>query len=145
MKRSLMINLIVLFLTTILFLGVLEIVIRFAYGSRQKFLVDDELYWKNKPNQVGFPEIGLQASSINSHGFRGEEINLSLCNILVFGDSFTFGYGVRDNETYSYLLDDLIGQKTEVINAGVSGYGLFQEYILFNRIYERYNPDGVII
>lgn len=40
--------------------------------------------------------------TIDSNGFRGINNNL---NIISIGDSFTFGYGVQDNETYSYLLN----------------------------------------
>ena len=39
--------------------------------------------------------------------------------IVAFGDSITYGYGVRPGETYSALLSDVLG--TEVINAGRNG------------------------
>ena len=53
--------------------------------------------------------------------------------------------GVRDDETYPSLLKVLLKGKYEVINAGVPGWGPFQEYELFNQLYEKYHPDYVVI
>src|SRR5262249_34766373 len=67
--------------------------------------------------------------SINSDGYRGAELRLKSCadvRVLTVGDSFTFGFGVNDEETFSARigkeLQD-VGLKVEVINAGfASGY-----------------------
>ncbi len=39
--------------------------------------------------------------------------------IVAFGDSITYGYGVKHKESYPYILSQLTGRK--VINAGVNG------------------------
>lgn len=44
--------------------------------------------------------------------------------IVVIGDSFTYGHGVLENETYSYFLSNLSGMS--VANYGVPGYDLPQ-------------------
>lgn len=46
--------------------------------------------------------------------------------VLLFGDSFTFGDGLQDNETFAYELSSLLGSSWQVINYGVSGYGAHQ-------------------
>ncbi len=67
---------------------------------------------------------------INSKGLRGEEIDY-LRNpshrILCLGDSFTFGFGVEEQESWPARLQQQLtaGSATvvEVINAGVMGWG----------------------
>lgn len=151
MKKPMMVNLLVLIGTLILFFAAFELATRAFYGTHLAYENDDELYWKLKPSQTGFPtssslrDYAMPQARINSDGFRGEELNLSGCNLMVLGDSFTFGQGVMDNETYPYILGGLLGDGFEVINAGVSGWGLFQENILFKRIHEKYDPDIVIL
>ena len=45
---------------------------------------------------------------------------------LLFGDSFTFGVGVRDHETYAAQIVTLSGGKVAAQNFGVSGWGPHQ-------------------
>ena len=45
--------------------------------------------------------------------------------ISVLGDSFAMGWGVNDDETFSYYLQKLMNKK--VINLGVSSYGTIRE------------------
>ncbi|MSP18681.1 MAG: SGNH/GDSL hydrolase family protein [Bdellovibrionales bacterium] len=45
--------------------------------------------------------------------------------IATIGDSFTMGWGVNDDETFSAVLSELI--KRPVINLGVSSYGTYRE------------------
>lgn len=67
--------------------------------------------------------------TINSLGYRGREFARTrtpgMLRILFVGDSFTFGYGVDDNETLprcvERALDDAFAS-VEVINAGFHGY-----------------------
>ena len=51
--------------------------------------------------------------------------------VLALGDSFTFGLGVRDSETWPAQLETrlrtLTGRDVTVINAGTISYGVFQE------------------
>src|SRR3989344_9377246 len=64
-------------------------------------------------------------ATLNSHGYRGREFSLEkepkTKRILVLGDSFTFGHGVSDQNTYPFLLEQELRKKLqniEVINAG---------------------------
>ena len=81
------------------------------------------LYYSFKPNYNGMN------FSINRWQTRGKDFSLnkedSIIRILGVGDSTTFGMGVRDDETFLSLLEDLANKndfKCEVINAGVPGY-----------------------
>ena len=43
---------------------------------------------------------------------------------MFIGDSFTYGKGVNDQETFAYKLQQaLISDSVEIINAGVEGRG----------------------
>lgn len=89
----------------------------------------------------------------NSKGFRGtKEYEIvppeSCLRIVVQGDSVTLGYGVKDNETYSYLLQEMLnkdGFRAEVINMAVSGFGTAEEIIQFHEVAKKYKPDLVIL
>lgn len=74
----------------------------------------------------------------NALGLRGTAVGRSkppgTLRILVLGDSFAFGFGVEDDETFPARLETLLrerlGRPVEVLNAGVPGwntahYGLF--------------------
>jgi len=59
-----------------------------------------------------------------------------------FGDSFVFGDGVRNNQTWQHFLEQSI-ENFEVLNFGVSGYGLGQSYLRYLKEGLRFNPDIV--
>ena len=63
--------------------------------------------------------------------------------IAVLGDSFAMGWGVNDDETFSYNLQNLIGKK--VLNLGVSSYGTIREIkrLKLNKFYDQ--VDTVVI
>ena len=50
--------------------------------------------------------------------------------VLLFGDSFTFGDGVEDGETFAWRLGEALGPDWQVFNYGVSGYGAHQALAL---------------
>ncbi len=75
--------------------------------------------------------------------------NKGVFRILCLGDSILFGYGVNNQETFSYYLEEALNKQAkdihyEVINASVPGWGPV-EYLLFlqNEGY-KYQPDIVI-
>ena len=89
---------------------------------------------------------------INSKGLRGEEINYSRNQsrrILCLGDSFTFGVGAGEQNTWPAQLQQQLGAKSsklvEVLNAGVMGWG-FPEYLIwFQKEGFKYKPDLVVV
>jgi hypothetical protein len=63
--------------------------------------------------------------------------------VMIVGDSFTFGIGADDWETWPYLLQQR-EPGLNVINLGVGGYGLDQIYITLAEEIDKYRPDLVI-
>ncbi len=85
--------------------------------------------------------------SINAHGFRGALVELEPTNprVIVIGDSYTFGYGVDDGETFSAVLERNLGTNVEVLNWGVPGYNLEQSIELLALRGKAYRPDVVVL
>lgn len=68
--------------------------------------------------------------------------------IAVLGDSFTFGYGVEAEQTYSALLERRLqkrGINAEVLNLGVSGAGTAEELIMLKERGSKFDPDMVVL
>lgn len=68
--------------------------------------------------------------------------------ILVLGDSFTVGYEVAQEETYSAVLERELREKgysVEVINTGVSGFSNAEELVFLEQEGIRYHPDIVVL
>ncbi|MGH6611713.1 MAG: SGNH/GDSL hydrolase family protein, partial [Burkholderiaceae bacterium] len=67
---------------------------------------------------------------------------------LFVGDSFTFGYGVEQHETFSARLQSLLDpshSRIEVVNAGfTSGFTLDTEYVFTREEGSLYEPDLVV-
>jgi hypothetical protein len=90
---------------------------------------------------------------LNSHGLRDDEIPYDKPagekRVLVLGDSVTFGWGVSQGETFAdrmeYLLNELPGDRWQVINSGVNGYNTEQEAAYLRIEGMRYSPDFVLL
>ena len=63
-------------------------------------------------------------ASINRFGFRGDETEISKGQILVIGDSTTFGWGLKDDDVWARLVEKQLkssGVDLKVYNLGVPG------------------------
>ena len=111
---------------------------------------DSELSWVNKPGaDVDVRGVDYEYDvKINSLGLRGEELRQSAdFRILVLGDSYTFGEGVGNADTWAVQLETLCKDLTfdvEVVNGGVYGYGAMQAKGLAMRVWNAVQPDIVI-
>src|SRR5262249_20298303 len=86
-----------------------------------------------------FDDDGGIPVSINRLGMRGPELEANReggpgsargRRILGIGDSFTFGPGVRDEDTFLRRLESSLargGGKVEVLNAGIEGFSTADE------------------
>lgn len=85
----------------------------------------------------------------SEYGFRAPTMPVSnrynRPNIVVLGDSYSFGQGVNDGEEYPALLRKFLGNQANVVNLGVPGYGLTQQIRLFYEFGKAYDPSIVII
>src|SRR6202051_3211306 len=89
---------------------------------------------------------------INSKGLRDREIPYerapSTVRILMLGDSFTEGWGVPFDQTFSKRIERLFaarGTPAEVINAGVGNYNTVMEVNYFLGEGFKYRPDIVVL
>ena len=89
----------------------------------------------------------------NSKGFRNAvEIDYakppSMFRVLSLGDSHTQGYEVRQESTFSAVLERYLKQhkiNAEVVNAGVSGFSTAEELVFLENEGLKYNPDVVVL
>ncbi len=86
---------------------------------------------------------------VNSLGLREREIEIEkpagLRRVLVLGDSFAFGVGLKQGERFSELLQESVPDDVQVINAGVPGWGTDQEMLFYETALRRLEPDLVVL
>ncbi len=95
-------------------------------------------------NQVEFDHT----VTVNSHGMRGPEPTAAANRVLVLGDSFTFGVGASEEETFPARLQSHLreaGVDAVVWNAGVPGYGVPDEVAWYERWGVPLKPSMVVI
>ncbi|MHA7838407.1 MAG: SGNH/GDSL hydrolase family protein, partial [bacterium] len=97
------------------------------------------------PNEP-FSDIPI---SINSHGFRDIEFQNSShsLNVLVLGDSITFGAGVKASQRYTDRLREMVcsGSGCEIMNLGVNGYQIQNYHVVLREEIGRLKPTIVIL
>lgn len=110
---------------------------------------DPLLGWSLKPGAVGVSRrTGVPVEyRINSKGLRDGETTYEkpadTFRIAVIGDSRSFGFGVPIEKHFSRLLEGYF-RNVEVINLGVSGFGVDQELLMLREEGFKYAPDLVI-
>lgn len=80
-------------------------------------------------------------------GWEGVEvfgdINTSRYKILLIGDSFTEGCGVKPENMYYKFIGDILDAEMFVYGGG--GYGTLQEYLALEKYFDKIKPDLVMI
>ena len=142
-------------LITVATLAAIEILLRVAdlrilrEGVSERSLTyryDEELGWAPIPNSSS---IITTARTIhaqhNSLGFRDIEFERDARPTMLFiGDSFVWGVDAEANERFTDLLRSRISDY-RTVNAGVSGYGTDQEYLLLKQIWPNIQPAVVVL
>ncbi len=86
--------------------------------------------------------------STNGYGLRGRETAHTLApgtrRVAVLGDSYAWGYGVNDEETFAVHLEHRLPE-TEVLNFGVCGYGTDQAYLRYTEVARPFAPQVVVL
>lgn len=130
--------------------------------ARPLYLADTRLHHRMAANWTGaFPQEALEPLgrsdvpiTTNALGLRGPEVlqpkPSNEVRLLALGDSVTFGWGLRGEDAYPAQLASLLAtlrpaQHFEVINAGVSGYGTWQELLWLQDDGSALQPDIVIV
>ena len=97
------------------------------------------------------PEYNVEVRT-NRSGLRGPDPMLpkpaGVTRVFMLGDSFTFGLGVRDQETFCALIEQGLraqGEAVEVINGGVSAYSPILEYLSLRDQFLAFEPDLVVL
>lgn len=111
---------------------------------------NSKLMYELRPNA----EIS-QIIKINSHGFRDYEFTkekpLNTYRIIVVGDSVTFGWRQKLEDTYPKIIEKKLNENYslkmnfEVLNFGIGGYNAEQEAELIKTKVLNFNPDLIII
>jgi hypothetical protein len=116
----------------------------------ETYVYDPDVGWRNAPGwKSDDPDIRI---GINASGLRGPEIPIEkppgMRRILVYGDSYAFGYGVSDDEIFSHYLDAILQQHHppyQVLNAAVNAYGPDQAYLSLSKDGFDFSPDVVVL
>ena len=105
---------------------------------------DAELGWTWKPSSTS-PE-GVTINALGARGPReyARERPSGRTRILAFGDSFTFGDGIRDSATFPRIFESR-RREFEVLNFGVSGYGTDQAFLRYRSVGRDLGADVVCI
>ena len=142
-------------LTAVATLAAVEILLRVVdlrilrEGASERSLTyryDAELGWAPMPDSSS---IVTNARTIhvqhNRLGFRDIEFQRDARPTMLFiGDSFVWGVDAEADERFTDLLRSRISN-FGIVNAGVSGYGTDQEYLLLQRIWPTIQPSLVVL
>jgi lysophospholipase L1-like esterase len=141
-------------------LGIAEVAVRLARPqavmtvSRGLYVPDPPRRYRLQPGFRGTVSNRVEFDtpvSIDREGLRGPEIGPKApgtLRVLVLGDSFAFGVGARENETYPARLQEILrsrGVRAQVLNAGAPGYGVPDEAAWFERWGKPLAPDVVLV
>lgn len=119
-----------------------------AHQEHSTIVYDQALGWAFRPRSAR--QSGT--FTINGAGFRStRDFDLApppeTVRIATFGDSFTAGDDVNDEEVWTSQLERVLqaaGMRAEVLNFGTGGYGMDQAYLTWKHRGQQYQPDIVI-
>ena len=159
MKKSWLTAFAALVLGVIAAFALVEGMVLFLYGEQVKFprhVV--EAPWGIRYNDPGSEYRHQSADGtwefrINRQGMRddrdfGYEKPPGVKRIVSLGDSFTIGYEVDVDQTFSSVLEKQLGDAgydVQVLNAGVSGFSTAEEALYLERELLKYDPDVVVL
>ncbi len=108
---------------------------------------DAELGWFPQPDSKGEFTLGNKpiATRHDHLGFRGPDfVKDNRPTVLFVGDSFVRGYDAEEDERFTELLQQKL-PGLNIVNAGISGYGTDQEYLLLRRFWNIIRPNVVVL
>ncbi|MCR9145424.1 MAG: SGNH/GDSL hydrolase family protein [bacterium] len=138
-----------------------EIFIRYYPGEghgqlHAGFIPDSELGWRLNPDfkpptldSPGF--FWGQDYRVNREGFRNTEDFADAAReagpprIMLLGDSFVFGSGIRQSATLARILERRLDGRFRVYSAGVSGWGIDQMLLAYQKYAPILRPEIVFL
>lgn len=107
-----------------------------------------------KPNTVAMYNTNefQTIATISAQGIRNRIVTTpkpeGVYRVLTVGDSFTFGWGVNEEDSWPRKLESLLsvsGKKVEVINAGAPGMDVSMESRACRAYADRFEVDAIIL
>jgi hypothetical protein len=96
----------------------------------------DSSEWERLPINVTIRNDGTR--------WTGECEPSSNTVVYIFGDSWVFGTGVNDEQTFAFLLQ--LARKDMCVKLfAVDGYGMTQSFIQFHKLVDRIKPNDIVI
>ncbi len=100
-------------------------------------------YYENEPILVATNEDGLRSEYSREAFLQYSE------RIVMMGDSFTYGYGVRQRFAFPEVCQQLLRERLHrdglaVLNAGIVSYSPFLANLLFDGVIRAYKPQLVL-
>jgi hypothetical protein len=156
--KSLLFGIIGVLLSLLVAFAVAEVAVRLISPQEVgpvRFACHPELGDIPVPGQQGERRLGGAFTfrySNNSLGWRGRgeyrEAKQTDYRVLFLGDSFTYGVGVNDDQTFAALVErDLNADRVtaEVMNAGCPGKGTDYALKLFQTLGRKFHPDLTVL
>jgi hypothetical protein len=161
-------NLALVLVSTLATLVALEFALRFAERRSRavvpvesgdltpEYVPSDSLGWTLRPGAVQRFRRGGFDTTVRSNrlGFRGPEIEPKPAGVErweVLGDSYAFGWGVEEDETYAAELARILNLarpgsavRHEVVNAALPGFGTYQRLAALERL-APLGLDGIVV
>jgi lysophospholipase L1-like esterase len=164
MKREYLFGLVTLTLCVIVTAACIEGYVRLAVDDGMQF--DLEMFKYARDVKVISPDpvighvhgpnrkahlMGVDVAT-NSKGLRDRDIPYDrtpgTLRVVMLGESATFGWGVRPEQSYPKLLEGMFAEKgieAEVVNTGVGNFKAIQKVEYFLTEAYKYNPDFVVV
>jgi HEAT repeat protein/lysophospholipase L1-like esterase len=105
-------------------------------------------FYTVKSTAVGWPPW----EDYNTEGLRDREHTVekrpSAWRVACLGDSVTLGWGIRPEQAWPQVLEELAeadGRDLDVMNVALGGWATRQELIAYRKIARRYRPDQVLV
>lgn len=116
--------------------------------DRVTLIYDERGGWKYRPNSLRQGgEFTINGGGLRSKREYEKQPPADTLRMALFGDSFTAGDDASDDTVWSHLLEGNLnraGIRAEVLNFGVSAYGMDQAYLRWLHDGSEYAPDIVV-
>lgn len=114
-----------------------------------RFEYDPIAGWKNAANLNKPTSKEHGAVRTNSYGMRNDgdfsvEPTPGRSRLMIVGDSYSFGFGVSNEESYAYQLAARMPD-WDVMNLAVSATGTDQQHLMYEHYGEKFKPNIVLL